>query len=167
MYVEVPAKPLDWRGQGPLTAATAPLESADVIGTSIFDGPFTWPLMTLRSFAVQHNVAQLARLCADRGVMLAPHTKTTMAPLLIIKLQREAGAWGDTVATVSQALVVRQFGVAKVLLANELVDPRALRRLAAKADADPDFDFYCYVDSVVGVRSGCRCHRSAVVPGAR
>lgn len=142
----------DWSSKGFLAVGADPLAMSDVIGRSIFDGPFTWPLMTLRDSAVRHNVAQLARYCADSGVLLAPHAKTTMAPALV-RRQIEAGAWGMTVATANQALVVRHFGVERVLLANEILDPRALRRLADEADADPDFDFYCYVDSLAGVRA--------------
>lgn len=47
--------------------------------------------------------------------------------------------------------MARAFGIRRIFLANELVDAAALRRLAAELDADPDFRFVCYVDSVRGV----------------
>lgn len=47
--------------------------------------------------------------------------------------------------------MARQFGIQRVFLANELVDPSALRWIAAELAADPDFRFICYVDSVRGV----------------
>jgi D-serine deaminase-like pyridoxal phosphate-dependent protein len=79
-----------------------------------------------------------------------PHGKTTMAPQLFAR-QLALGAWGITAANVSQLRVYRAFGVRRVLLANELVDPAGLRWLAGELDRDPDFEFSCWADSVTGV----------------
>ena len=73
-----------------------------------------------------------------------------MAPQLAER-QLAAGAWAVTVAHVSQARVYRAFGVPRIFLANELVEPCSLRWLADELAADPDFDFYCLVDSLAGV----------------
>jgi D-serine deaminase-like pyridoxal phosphate-dependent protein len=62
-----------------------------------------------------------------------PHGKTTMAPALF-EAQLNAGAWGITVATAGQALACRAFGVPRVLLANELLDPGALAWIAGQLD---------------------------------
>lgn len=148
--LSVPAEPLDWRLKGLLAPSAERIGRSEVLGTSIFDGPFAWPLLTLRDSAVRHNVAELARFCAARGVHLAPHAKTTMAPTLLQR-QLDAGAWGCTVATAHQLQAVRRLGAATVLLANELLDERALRWLAAETAADTDFECYCYVDSREGV----------------
>ena len=93
----------------------------------------------------------MAGWCRDRGVELAPHGKTHMAPQLLAR-QFEAGACAVTVATISQVRVYRAFGVRDLILANELVDAAALRWIAAEFDADPDFTLMCWVDSVAGVR---------------
>lgn len=148
-HLQPPREPLTWRSKGLLPPGRE-LDDSDVIGTSIFDGPFTWPLLTLRESALRHNVAQLAAFCAERGVVLAPHAKTTMSPQLV-QLQLAAGAWAITVATAHQAFAARAWGASRILLANELVDVRALRRIVAECDADPDFEFSCYVDSLQGV----------------
>lgn len=124
---------------------------AQLAGTPLFDGTFTFPLLIVRASAVAHNIAQLARFCADHEVALAPHVKTTMAPHLFAA-QLDAGAWGLTVATVGQVRVCRDFGVRRVLLANELVDPAGIAWLAAELRSHPDFDLSCYVDSLDGVR---------------
>ena len=87
------------------------------------------------------------RFCDEHGVGLAPHGKTTMAPQLFAD-QLAAGAWGITAATVGQAQVMAHFGVERILIANEVLDPRAIRWLA---DADPEV--YCLVDSVAGVEA--------------
>ena len=98
----------------------------------------------------------MMRFCDEHGVGLAPHGKTTMAPQLFAD-QLAAGAWGITAATVGQAQVMAHFGVERILIANEVLDPRAIRWLA---DADPEV--YCLVDSVAGVEAltratGSRC----------
>lgn len=138
------------KGFGGLGGATTARELA-AGGASIFGGVFTFPLLTIRESAVAHNVAQLARFCTDQGVELAPHAKTTMAPQLFAR-QLDAGAWGLTVATVGQAQICREFGVRRLLVANEVVDPAGIRWLAGELDRDPGFDVSCYVDSVAGVR---------------
>ena len=89
----------------------------------------------------------MAAYCARHGVEFAPHGKTTMAPRLFAA-QLAAGAWGITVATPHQALVARRFGVPRVLLANEVLDPRVLRWMATEPA-----EILCYVDSLAGVEA--------------
>ena len=79
----------------------------DIAGLSLRDLPL--PVLVLRESAVAHNLAVMARWCAERGVSLAPHGKTTMAPALI-RRQLEAGAWGMTAASVPQLTVMRDAG---------------------------------------------------------
>ncbi len=114
-------------------------------GHQIFDGPFSWPVMVVRRSAIEANIAQMARYCAAHDVDFAPHGKTSMAPSLFAA-QLAAGAWGITVATANQTLAARRFGVPRVLLANEVLDPRPLRWASHQ-----DWDFLCYVDSLAGV----------------
>jgi D-serine deaminase-like pyridoxal phosphate-dependent protein len=112
---------------------------------SLFDGPFTWPVMVARSAAIEANIAQMAAYCASHDVDFAPHGKTSMSPSLFAA-QLAAGAWAITVATANQALVAYRFGVPRVLVANEVLDPRPLRWLARQGR-----DLLCYVDSPAGV----------------
>jgi D-serine dehydratase len=105
------------------------------------------PTVTLRRSALAHNTALFARWCAGAGVDHAPHGKTTMSPQLVAD-QLAAGAWGITAATVAQARIMHSWGVPRVLIANEVVDPPGLRWLAA---ADPELDVYVLADSVEGV----------------
>lgn len=120
-------------------------------GYVVHDAGFTRPLLTLRDSALRHNIESMAAYCAESGVELAPHGKTTMAPQVAAR-QLDSGAWGITVATIAQAQVYRHFGVSRLLLANELTDPAGIAWVARELAADPDFEFYCYVDSVAGVR---------------
>jgi D-serine deaminase-like pyridoxal phosphate-dependent protein len=104
------------------------------------------PVLVLRRGALEHNLALMAGWCTAQGVSLAPHGKTTMAPQLFAR-QLAAGAWGMTAATVHQVRVMRAFGIGRILLANELVDPVGLRWVATELDRDERFDFLCLVDS--------------------
>jgi D-serine deaminase-like pyridoxal phosphate-dependent protein len=125
-------------------------QSPSTAGVTVFGGDFTFPMPTLRRDAVAHNAALMGRFCADLGVELAPHARTTMAPQLFAR-QLDAGAWGLTAATIDQVQVYRAFGVRRVLLANELVDGIAIAWLREELRADPGFEFLCYVDSAEGV----------------
>jgi D-serine deaminase-like pyridoxal phosphate-dependent protein len=107
------------------------------------------PVMVLRETALAHNLHLMAEYCRAWGVDIAPHGKTTMAPQLW-RRQLDAGAWGISAATVTQARVMRDAGVPQILLANELVDPVSIHWVAAQL-ADPGFGFMCYVDSDRGV----------------
>lgn len=116
---------------------------------SLFDAGFSWPVATLQLPAIEHNISAFADWCSSHGVSLAPHGKTTMAPNLFER-QLEAGAWAVTAATPWQVRVYRAAGIRRVLLANELVDATAAAWIGSELAADPDFEFFCYVDSVVG-----------------
>lgn len=117
---------------------------------NLFTGGFTTPVLALSAESVAHNLALLETYAQRHGLAFAPHGKTSMSPQLFAR-QLEHGAWGITAAVPHQARVYRAFGVQRIFLANELVDAVALTWLAGELDADPDFRFVCYADSVRGV----------------
>ncbi|MFI9628664.1 alanine racemase [Streptomyces sp. NPDC052042] len=116
----------------------------------LFTGGFTTPVLALSAEPVEHNLALLESYTERHGLAFAPHGKTSMSPQLFAR-QLEHGAWGITAAVPHQARVYRAYGIRRILLANEIVDPAALRWLAGELDRDPEFRFVCYVDSVRGV----------------
>jgi D-serine dehydratase len=120
------------------------------LGISLGDPRILLPAMVLHRSALEHNVAVMAEYCAERGLWLAPHGKTTMAPQ-VFAAQLGAGAWGITAATVGQAQVMHAFGVRRILIANEVVDPGAVRWIAERLGADPELELLALVDSVAGV----------------
>ncbi|TAK02171.1 MAG: amino acid deaminase [Chloroflexota bacterium] len=117
---------------------------------SLFGGAFVPPIMVLRDEALRANIETMATYARDAGVELAPHGKTTLAPS-IFRRQLEAGAWGISVATVSQVALCRAFGIRDILLANELVDRAGIAWVLDELARDADFTFLCYVDSTAGV----------------
>lgn len=142
---------IDWRYKGfppanrPVTVGTVGEQ-----GWNVLRGDMLFPVLVLKEKALQHNIDLMARYCRDRGVSLAPHGKTPIAPQ-IVQRQLEAGAWGVTAATIHQVRVLRAFGVQRVLLANELLEPAAVEWVAGEMARDPDFDFLCLADSSAGV----------------
>ncbi len=118
---------------------------------SLFDGAFMPPVMVLREEALRNNIEAMARYARTSGVEHAPHGKTTLAPR-IFDLQADAGAWGISVGTPSQVVLCRAFGLSRVLLANELVDPVAIDWILRELAADPGLEFLAYLDSLDGVR---------------
>jgi D-serine deaminase-like pyridoxal phosphate-dependent protein len=140
-----------WRSKGFwLPDGTRTVAEISAARPSLFGGEFTWPVLVLRRSAVEANIATMAAYCWRHGLDFAPHAKTTMAPGLL-EAQLEAGAWGLTVATPNQALVLRRLGVRRVLIANEVLDPVALAWLARENAAG--WEVYFQVDSVAGVRA--------------
>jgi D-serine dehydratase len=113
-------------------------------------GDLLLPVMVAKEGALRHNLEVMAAFCDSRGVSLAPHAKTTMAPRLV-QWQLEAGAWGMTVATSAQAHFLRSLGVERILLANEVVEPAALAWILAELEHDPDLRLLCLADSLEGV----------------
>ncbi|MFJ1668924.1 amino acid deaminase [Streptomyces bottropensis] len=117
---------------------------------NLFTDGFTTPVLALSAERLEHNLALMETYSARHGLAFAPHGKTSMAPRLFWR-QIERGAWGITLAVPHQVRVAREFGIERVFLANEVVDPAALRWIAGELAADPAFRLVCYVDSVRGV----------------
>ncbi len=121
------------------------------------------PVALIKRSALEGNLDWMRRFLAASGVMIAPNGKTSMSPQLF-RRQLESGAWAITLATVSQVRVARQFGVSRILMANELLGPIEEDYILGEIGRDPGFDFYCLVDSEVGVaRLGEAARR--VAPG--
>ncbi|MDX3691079.1 amino acid deaminase [Streptomyces europaeiscabiei] len=145
------AERVDHRFKG-LPADTDGLTVAELADRrlNLFTGGFTTPVLALSAERLEHNLALMETYSARHGLAFAPHGKTSMAPRLFWR-QIERGAWGITLAMPHQMRVAREFGIERIFLANEVVDPAALRWIAAELAADPSFRFVCYVDSVRGV----------------
>ncbi|ANY06081.1 alanine racemase [Pseudonocardia sp. HH130630-07] len=147
-------EPLGAERPGPFAKSVPPLPGtvAEWLATSPRLSDLSTPVLTLDSAALHANADRMAAWCDDRGVGLAPHGKTTMAPVLW-DLQLRTGSRGITVATPWQARVAIGFGVRWIMLANALVDPPAVRAVAAARDADPDLELLSWADSVETVEA--------------
>jgi D-serine dehydratase len=65
-------------------------------------------------------------------------------------MQLESGAWGITLATAHQVLVAYRHGIRRVLMANQLIGKENMAVIARLLE-DPEFDFYCLVDSAAQI----------------
>ena len=143
-------EPLDqrdrWLPPGP---EAVPLDQVEARGWQALSD-LLFPVLVLRDQALRHNLDLMARFCRRHGVSLAPHGKTTMSPQLV-RRQLEAGAWGVTAASPAQARLFRAFGVERVVIGNQVVDPAGLRWLGAELAAHPEAWICCLVDSERGV----------------
>ncbi len=118
------------------------------------------PLAVLRRSALEHNRRAFREYITTRGLSFAPHGKTTLAPQLF-QQQLDDGAWAITAATVSHVQVYRKFGVSRVLFANQLVGRQNVRYVLDELKRDPQFEFYCLVDSIDLVRQLADAVRAA------
>lgn len=121
-----------------------------VQGWNVLHGDTSFPVGVLKLAALEHNLAWMRDFCTRHGVLLAPHGKTTMSPQLF-GAQLAHGAWGITLASVSQVQVAHRFGVRRVLLANQLVARSDIRALLQLLRDDPDFECIVLVDALAGV----------------
>ncbi len=122
----------------------------DETGSRLYAGELAAPVAVLHASALEHNAATMARWCAAHGALLAPHAKTSMSPELVA-LQQRHGAWAMTAALPWQAATLWEWGVERVLLANEVVDRRDLAELLRRRAAVPGRELWFYVDDPIGV----------------
>jgi D-serine dehydratase len=141
---------IDWRSKGlPADGAAVPRGALKARNWRLLDEDLMLPVAVLRESALRHNADWMRRFVALTGVEIAPHGKTTMSNELF-HLQMANGAWGLTAATVGHARIYYSFGHRRILLANQLVGRQSIRWVLDTIRADPDFDFYCLVDSEQG-----------------
>ena len=144
---------LDWQYKGwPRSGCSADIESITAASPNLFTSDFMFPVAVISAGALEHNIATVSRFCDDMGVSLAPHGKTTLSPE-IIRRQLNAGAWAITAATANQARTFRAFGVERLLIAHQLVDPAGVRWVSDELSAHPEVQIICLIDSVAGVEA--------------
>ncbi|MBA4261243.1 MAG: amino acid deaminase [Comamonadaceae bacterium] len=128
-------------GAAPLTREQIPAQ-----GWQLLRGDLALPLAVLKQRELQHNLHWMRDFCAQRGLFLAPHGKTSMSPELW-QLQLGAGAWGISFATVFQAAVGARHGVPVLLIANQVIQRAELDALALLHTERPALRSMFLVDS--------------------
>ncbi|CAB3740684.1 amino acid deaminase [Paraburkholderia rhynchosiae] len=137
------------KGLGMVPGASIQLTDAGRLEWNLLNEDVSLPAAVLYADRIEHNLKWMQAFVAEYGVKLAPHGKTTMAPQLF-RRQLDTGAWGITLATAHQVRAAYHGGVSRVLMANQLVGRRNMM-MVAELLSDPDFEFFCLVDSVDGV----------------
>jgi D-serine dehydratase len=129
-------------GAAPLTREQIPAQ-----GWQLLHGDLALPLAVLKQSALRHNLHWMRDFCAQRGLFLAPHGKTSMSPELW-QMQLDAGAWGISFATVFQAAVGARHGVPVLLIANQVIQRAELDALALLHTERPALRSMFLVDSL-------------------
>lgn len=88
------------------------------------------PALVVDLDALDANIAKMAAFAGRSGIRLRPHAKTHKCPAIARK-QLEAGAVGICCQKVSEAEAMADGGIADILVTNQVVGERKLRRLAA------------------------------------
>ena len=143
---------IDGRTKG-VPGGTAPFDIGEIGARrwNVLGEDLPLPLAVLKWPAIKHNSQWMRRFLAASGAALCPHGKTTMSPELF-GLALEDGAWGITISTSAQLQVCRHNGIQRVVFANQLVGKQVIRYVLDELHRDADFEFFCWVDSVDGVR---------------
>lgn len=110
------------------------------------------PAAVIRQSALDNNLAWMRAFTRSHGLSLAPHGKTTMSPELMA-LQMRHGAWGMTAANPFHAALYAQWGIERIIIANQVVGRQSLGALVALMKDHPAAEVYCLVDGLAGVAS--------------
>ena len=87
------------------------------------------PVLLVDLDVFESNVATMAAYCRTHGTLWRPHSKCHKCPA-IARLQLDAGAIGITCAKLSEAELMVTHGIGPILIANQIVTPAKLARLA-------------------------------------
>jgi D-serine deaminase-like pyridoxal phosphate-dependent protein len=90
------------------------------------------PALLIDQEVLEENITLIAQFFKNYIVKLRPHFKTHKSPLLARK-QIEAGAIGMTCAKLGEADVLVDAGIESILVANEIIDPVKIGRVAQLA----------------------------------
>ena len=111
---------------------------------SSLDTPVLWVDLD----SMERNIAHLSELFRQAGVAWRPHIKGIKVPAIAHQLLN-AGAIGVTCAKLSEAQVMAAAGIRDILVANQVVGPMKVTRLA---NLRQDADVMVAVDSLENVR---------------
>jgi D-serine deaminase-like pyridoxal phosphate-dependent protein len=134
-----------------------PVVAQSLVGSSKLD--LDTPFLCIDLDRMESNIRKMAGYCREHGVAWRPHEKCHKSPAIALK-EIEAGAMGVTCAKVSEAEVMAAGGIREILIANMIVGPRKLERVAAlRRWADPIIacDHFAQVQPLAAL-----CHRHGV-----
>jgi D-serine deaminase-like pyridoxal phosphate-dependent protein len=108
------------------------------------------PALLIDLDAFEYNIKLMADFMKDKSAELRPHYKSYKCPTISHK-QINAGAKGITCAKLEEAESLIFSGIKDVLIANEIVDPAKLYRLAGLAHAHPETKITVTVDNTENI----------------
>jgi D-serine dehydratase len=121
-------------------------------GLNLLRGDLPMPVAVLKRSALNNNLSVMQAYIERVGVKFAPHAKTTLCPQLFDR-QLSHGAWGLSVATMTQFKLCHDIGVSRLILANQLVGRAEITGLARLWAQTPERAYYVLVDSLEGAKA--------------
>ena len=137
------------KGLGMVPGTGIQLGDAGRLDWNLLDEDVSLPAAVLYADRIEHNLKWMQAFVAEYGVKLAPHGKTTMAPQAVPSPARNRRVGHHARDRASGARGVSRRRAARAL-ANQLVGKRE-HGLIAELLTDPNFEFFCLVDSADGV----------------
>ena len=131
----------------PHASPPMPLSQIGAQGWNALNGDLPLPLAVIHQDRLQHNLAWMQDFASSRGLGLAPHGKTSMSPQLF-RRQLEAGAWGMSFTTVTQARIGVAAGTRACLIANQVFADGDLTAMDGLKRSHPGLRVMFLVDSV-------------------
>lgn len=130
-----------------------------LIGVDKFD--LDTPVLCIDREVMESNIRHMTDFISARGKQWRPHMKCHKTPTIALQ-QIAAGAIGVTCAKVSEAEVMAAAGIRDLLIANMIVGPRKLDRVASLCrSADPivTCDHFAQVEPLAQIcrRHGVKC----------
>jgi len=123
------------------------MDNAAHIGRSIYD--LDTPCLLIDRDVLSANIERIQRASNEAELGVRPHIKAHKTPQVAL-MQMRAGAIGVTAAKISEAQVFAAAGIEDIFIANQLIGPLKMRRLAAVARYVPRLSVA--VDSLSGAR---------------
>ncbi len=151
--------PLGTKGLPP-RAAGLPLGEIGSQGWNVLRGEVPLPVAVLKDEALAHNLRVMRAFADRRG-----GSRPTARP----RCRRSSSRCSSRrermmhAATISHVALYRRFGVSRILLANQLVDPVAIEYLLDELERDPKLELLSLADSREGVD---RLSRAFVLRGS-
>lgn len=102
--------------------------NAHLIGQADSRANLMTPALVLDLDALERNINTMAEFAAAHGLGLRPHAKTHKS-VAVAKLQQAAGALGISCATIGEAGVMVEAGIAGVLVTSPVVSTAKIARL--------------------------------------
>jgi len=136
-------------------------------GLNVLRGDLPMPVAVLKRSALDNNLRVMQGYIERAGVALAPHAKTTLCPEIFAR-QLNHGCWGLSVATMTQFKLCHELGVARIILANQLVGGPEIAGLAHLSAQTPNRAHYVLIDSIAAaMQISAGFSRVAGAPPAR
>lgn len=131
----------------PLIGVDVPIADIAAHRWNVLREDLPLPLAVLKSRALVRNSGWMRTFVEGKGVEIAPHGKTTMAPALF-DLQERDGAWGITLSTAHQIAAALDMGHRRIFVANQIVGKAAIGFVLNALARYDDLELYALADSV-------------------